>query len=352
MTLKPESTWKFGRRQALRGAALGSLGLAGAALIGCGSKKPASPTESKPAAGASTAAPGAATPAVKRGGRLQLMMNGDPPTFDMHTETTTLVNTPVSPLYNQLIRADPKFGVEKPDGMIPDLATSWEIARDGLAYTFKLAPNVKFHDGTPFSSADVKATIERNQNPPKGSTMPRQGQFAALSSMETPDTNTFVLKLSRPVSPLSLLPILGQGWMSVYSKKDIDGGFDYKKKTNGTGPFRMTAYERGSRLTFERNKDYFVKDRPYLDGLDLFIIPVAATQLASTQAGAIHVNTLASKADQDSLQKVMGDKADYLTEKGLGFVCINFNTQRRPGRTRESASRCHCSRTAPTQSRC
>src|SRR6266851_5330798 len=92
------------RRDVLRGAAFGGAGLAGAALIGCGGSDstPASSSANKPTA------PGSApvTAAVKPGGRLNLTQAGEPPSFDLHLESTTYTNFATSPSYNQLIKMD------------------------------------------------------------------------------------------------------------------------------------------------------------------------------------------------------------------------------------------------------
>src|SRR5207244_8864911 len=129
-------------------------------------------------------------------------------------------------------------------------------------YTFKMVQNAKFHDGTPFVAADVQASLQRQITPPKELLgPPRQGQLAVISKMETPDNYTLKMSMKQPVSPLSMLPILAQGWMVVYSKKDIDANFDFKKNINGTGPHRFKGYDRGNKVTYEHNKDYFVKNR-------------------------------------------------------------------------------------------
>ena len=317
-------TQHMNRRQVLRSAGIGSAGLAAAALVGCS----AAPTKSGSApAPASTAAQTSAS-APKTGGRLSLPTKNDPATFDMHASSTVLTTLATAPAYNQLVQYDPKDGDEPPDAIVPDLAQKWEISPDGMTYTFTLVKNAKFHDGTPFTSADAKASLESNQNPPKGLTRPRGPQLRPVKAYETPDDYTLSIKLSRPMSPLSMLPILGQSWMSMYSKKDIDGKFDFKTKFNGTGPYRLASYVRGNKVSFDRNKDYHVKDRPYLDGMDVFIIPNDATQVANIQSGAIHLSTQVGKLDIESLLKSMGDKATSASIPSYSPQAYNFNARR------------------------
>lgn len=335
---------RVGRRRILAGAATGGLSLVGAALIACGgdSKGTGTPAQSSGGTGATgTGAAGAgATSAVKKGGRFALAIDGDPPNFDMHAGTSSNTNYGTSPAYNQLVQFDPLVAVEGPKSIIADLADKWEISPDGMTYTFQLVKNAKFHDGTPFTSADVKASLERQKNPPTGLVAPRTGQLQGIQSMETPDPSTFVMKMGRPASPDSLLPILAQGWMSIYAKKDIDGKFDYKKGMNGTGPYRFKAYELGNRMTLDRNPEYFVKDQPYLDGVDVFIIPEASTRLAQFQSRNLALYS-SNITDNGVLTKAMGDKVVIHTVTGICYPSLNFNTQKAPWsdrRVREAVS--------------
>ena len=326
------ATQRLTRRRALRGAALGTAGLAGAALIGCGGTEegPAGNTGSGAATGG---APGAATAAAqaKRGGRIARAQAGDPVTFDQHGQSTNLVNRAASPMFNSLVQFDPQKSDEKSTDIIPDLADSWEIAKDGLTYTFKLKQGVKFHDGTPFVAGDVKASLDRQIKPPKGLVPPRKDQLATIKSMETPDDFTLKITMSRPTSPLSMLPILGQGWMSIYAQKDIaNAAFDWKNKANGTGPYRDMKYERGVKVTMERNKDYHVKDRPYLDGLDIYLMPQDSSRDAAFQAGQLHMLESMSTGSAASLKTAAGDKAIWNQRSSLGFSVLNYNTSKAP----------------------
>ena len=303
----------FSRRSVLRSAALGGTGLAAAALIGCGGGS----KDTKPSTAATTA-PGASPAAVtvKKGGRLAIQLAVDASTFDMRTTSNVAANYPAGLAFNQLVQFDPLIGNEKPDGIIPDLATKWEIAPDGLKYTFTLVENAKFHDGTPFTAEDAKVTLESNWKPPKGLVSIKALQLEAIKSFEAPDAKTLVINLSRPMSRLSLLPILGQGLMPIYSKKDIAANFDFKTKMNGTGPYRFREYVKGNRLSFDKNKEYFVPDRPHMDGVDIFVIPDEATALANVQSGSLDIYNRLSMDNLEQLKKVMGDKATYTSGVG------------------------------------
>lgn len=319
---------RVSRRAVLRGAAWGGVGLAASALIGCSSK-----TDSKGAAPGANAPSGTTAAAAvqgKSGGRLARAISNDPDTLDLHSSETSATMTPAAPLYNHLVQFDPMKVGDTPADIIPDLATSWEVAPDGMTYTFKLVQNAKFHDGTPFTSADVKASIERQQKPPDDLKIaPRSGMLQVIKSVETPDPYTVRLLTKQPTSPLSMLPMMGQGWMAIYSKKDIEAKFDYKAKGNGTGPFREIKINRGSNTTLQKNKEYHVKGRPFLDGLDLFNMPQESARDAALQAGQLHIGS-ANPATLGPLKSALGDKANYFERPDLVFDMLSFNTTKAP----------------------
>ncbi len=89
------------------------------------------------------------------------------------------------------------------------------MSDDGLTYRFALVPNVRFHDGSPLTSADIKATYERLRNPPAGSPAPRKALFDDISSIETPDPATVVFQLKQ--RNVSMLTVLANPWNCIYS---------------------------------------------------------------------------------------------------------------------------------------
>ena len=322
---------RLSRRGLLRGAALGGAGLAASALIGCGSKTGGGNASPAAPAGGAGAAAGAASPAQgKSGGRIARAINNDPDTLDLHSSETSATMTPAAPMYNNLVQFDPMKEGDTPADIIPDLATSWEAAPDGMTYTFKLVQNAKFHDGTPFTSADVKASIERQKTPPPDLKIaPRSGMLQVIKGIETPDPYTVRITTKQPTSPLSMLPMMGQGWMAIYSKKDIDAAYDYKAKGNGTGPFRDVKINRGANTTLQKNKDYHVKGRPFLDGLDLFNIPQESARDAALQAGQLHIGS-ANSATLGPIRTALGEKVNYFKRPDLVFDMMSFNTTKAP----------------------
>lgn len=109
----------------------------------------------------------------RRGGILNFAVGAEPPNYDCHANTSFAFTHPVRPHYNTLLRFVPD-NYPQVEG---DLAESWEVSDDGLTYTFHLRQGVQFHDGSPFTSEDVRATYDRLRNPPDGVVSIRQASL-------------------------------------------------------------------------------------------------------------------------------------------------------------------------------
>src|SRR5688500_12603692 len=147
----------------------------------------------------------------KAGGLLKFAVGAEPPNYDCHAQTSFAFIHPVRPHYNTLL----KFDTAKYPAIKGDLAESWTVSKDGLTYTFKVRRGVKFHDGSNFTSDDIKATYERIRKPPKGVLSLREAAYADIASIETPDAATVVFKLSKPNA--SMLANFASPWDCVYS---------------------------------------------------------------------------------------------------------------------------------------
>src|SRR5438132_7886006 len=131
-----------------------------------------------------TTAATAQTP--KRGGILNFAVVAETSGYDCHASQTFALLHPITPQYSLLVR----WNATENSQIVGDLAKSWTIAPDGLTYTFTLHDGIKFHDGSPLSSADIKATFERIANPPEGVISVRKERFADVAGIETPDPAT------------------------------------------------------------------------------------------------------------------------------------------------------------------
>ena len=170
----------------------------------------------------------------RRGGVLLAVIGADPPSLDPHQESTFANIELVAPLYSTLLQLDP-YHYPK---IIGDLATEWKISPDGLTYTFKLHPDVKFHDGSPLTSADVKASYDKIIFPPQGVRSVRKNAYTEITQIDAPDPTTVVFKLKFPSA--SLLANLASPWNVIFPKKYLDQDPNYfKTHAIGSGPVQV-----------------------------------------------------------------------------------------------------------------
>src|SRR6058998_397534 len=250
----------------------------------------------------SAAVQAAETP--RRGGILLAVIGADPPSLDPHQESTFATLQLVAPLYSTLLQTDP-FDYPK---IIGDAASEWKISPDGLTYTFKIRPGIKFHDGSPLTAVDVKATYDKILFPPEGVRSIRKHHYSAIASVEAPDPSTVVFKLKFPSA--SLLVNLASPWNVIFPKKYLDRDRNYfKNNVVGSGPFKFKSYTRGSTFEGERNPDYFVKDRPCLDGYKFFISPETSVRAAAIRSGRAHIEFRdLPLSEVEAITKNLGDK--------------------------------------------
>jgi peptide/nickel transport system substrate-binding protein len=252
----------------------------------------------------------AAVPAVqaaetpRRGGILLAVIGADAPSLDPHQEQTFATLQPVAPLYSTLLQIDP---YSYPN-VIGDVASEWTISPDGLTYTFKIRPGVRFHDASPLTAADIKATYDKIVFPPPGVRSIRQMHYTAIAGVEAPDPSTVVFKLKFPSA--SLLSNLASPWNVIYPKKYLDKDPNYfKANVMGSGPFRFKSYTRGSTFEGERNPDYFVKDRPYLNGYKFFVSTETSVRAAAIRSGRAYIEFRdLPNSEAEAIKKHLGDK--------------------------------------------
>jgi peptide/nickel transport system substrate-binding protein len=228
-----------------------------------------------------------ADPAIKRGGTLRFGVNSAPAHFDVHQSGTVGNVGAQGPMYDCLLRRDPRDG----QTIIPDLAQRWEVSADGKRYTFHLRRGVKFHDGAPFTAEDVKATYDRIVSPPKGVVIPRTPLFSAVSEIVVLDPHRieFRLKESRPRA--FMLGAFASGWNIIVRKKSLDdNGGNLRQVMNypGTGPFRHVSRKDKEVWIMERNPDYWNKGLPYVDRLEIYNLPPFSPDLG----GALLTNRI------------------------------------------------------------
>ena len=217
-------------------------------------------------------------------GTLVFGTNPEPPTLTSAGTTagpTQLVSTKI---FDGLVTFDAQ-GAPR-----PQLATAWEWAPDHLALTFHLRPGVKWHDGKPFTSADIAYSLTQvwKKYHSRG-----RSTFANVTAVETPDPLTAVLRLSKP-SPY-LLSALGSAESQIVPAH-VYVGTDFLTNPAGnapigTGPFRFVEWQRGEFIRLARNPDYWDKSGPKLDGIVFKFYGDGAAAAAALETGEIHLST-------------------------------------------------------------
>lgn len=271
------------------------------------------------------AAPASAD-APKKGGILTFAVVAEPPTMDCHATGTFAMVHPVAPQYSTLLQFTGPHDNQKIEG---DLAESWEISKDGLTYTFKLRKGVKFHDGTDFTSADIKATYDRIVNPQEGVVSFRKAQHEDVKEIETSDPHTVVFKL-RQVN-MSMLLHFASPFNCVYSAAKLKQNPRYPEtEAMGTGAFKFVEYVKGSHWRAERFKDYFLKDRPYLDGYKAIFVRgnVVVNGLRGGQYDAEFRGRTPQERDQ--LVQAMGNNVTVQEGPWVTNILLTFNVERKP----------------------
>jgi peptide/nickel transport system substrate-binding protein len=228
----------------------------------------------------------------RRGGELVYAVVGSPPTTDCHAGTSFAVLHYISPHYSQLVRFDPE-DFAKVKG---DLAESWDVSEDGRTYTFRLRPNVVFHDGTKLTSADVKASFDRITAPPPGVVSAIRAHYANIAAVEAPNPGTVVFRLHRPQAPF--LGLIANPFACILSAAKLAQDPTYpSKEVMGSGPFRFVEHVAGSHWVGRRFEQYFVPERPYLDGF----------RAVSFAQGSAIANALQGDTKADDDKEVAGN---------------------------------------------
>jgi len=262
----------------------------------------------------------------KHGGVLTVHMTSEQRILNAALRASTGVYVIASKIMDPLVDLDAD-GQPK-----PMLATGWDTSADGKTITFRLREGVQWHDGKPFTSADVQYTAmelwKKHLN--YGSTLQLH-----LEAVDTPDVHTAVFRYSRTM-PIGLLlralPDLGYvAPRHIYEGTNV---LDNPANTApiGTGPFRFVRYERGQYVMAERNPDYWRKGRPYLDRIMWRFITDKAAAVAALEAGQILLSVYSSLALAD-LDRLKADSSFIVTTKGNEGNAVNntieFNFRRK-----------------------
>jgi peptide/nickel transport system substrate-binding protein len=229
-------------------------------------------------------------PTPKSGGSLNVMQREDlPQGFAIHETQTHSTVWPSMPCFNNLVLYDPMKKQESLDTIIGELAEKWSWQDNYRNLVFFLRKGVKWHDGQPFTSKDVKFTFDMVREAPDAAAKlrinPRKDWYANIQSIETPDDHTVVFHLKRPQP--SILMMLASGYSPVYAAHVPPAS--YRTACIGTGPYKFKEWRKGEFVEYVKNPDYWVKGRPYLDGLKYIVIAERGTRTAALQSGAVDI---------------------------------------------------------------
>jgi len=249
---------------------------------------------------------------------LQFGLSGNPDTLDPHATSGTLTFQTIRSFYDTLVEPD-RSGV-----ISPALAESWAISDDGLEWTFRLRDGVVFHNGDRFTSADVRATLDRLLDPRTAS--PKASEFAAIDSITTPDPLTVVLRLSEPAAPL--LASFASGWGAILPASLVESGHDFGREPVGTGPFRFVEWVQDSRIVMERNEAYWMTGYPRVAGVTINVIPENAVQVQGLIRGDLHAVDSVNQPDLALLRT--NDRIVVEQDLSALVMVLAMNTQRDP----------------------
>lgn len=248
------------------------------------------------------------TPVPQAGGVVNVAIQPEPSSLMLPLVQNAPTQRIAGNIFEGLLRYDSKLNPQ------PQLARSWTISPDGLTYTFHLQPGVKWHDGEPFSSADVvfSADVFLRQTNPRVRAI-----LAHVARIEAPDKDTVVFTLKEPfpafiqafeVATITIVP------------KHLYAGTDFQNNPHnnhpiGTGPFMFDRWVRGSVIKLKRNPHYYEPGKPYLDAIYWHVIPDAFARAAAYENGTLDIMPAGSveSFDLDRLQKLPNT---CLTEKG------------------------------------
>ncbi len=213
----------------------------------------------------------------RRGGSLTIVLQSEP---------TALISAFTVVTWSLSVSAKVIEGLLDYDNDIspkPQLATKWDIAPDGLTYTFALRPGVKWHDGQDFTAADVAFSILLLKRlHPRG-----RSTFANVTAVDAPDPLTAIIRLAKP-APYLIKALVGAE-TPILPKHLYDQGDPVQNPANnapiGTGPFRFKEWSRGSYAIYERNQTYWDPGKPYLDRLIVKFVPDPAARSVLFETG-------------------------------------------------------------------
>jgi len=219
----------------------------------------------------------------KPGGVFHIYHRDSPGSTSIHEGATNSINVPFMPVFNNLVIYDQHIAQNSLDDVRPELAESWAWSADKKTLTFKLRQGVKWHDGKPFTSADVKCTFDllMGKSQQRFRQNPRKAWYNDVNDVTTNGDYEASFNLKRPQP--SLLALLASGYTPVYPCHVTPA--EMRTHPIGTGPFKFVEFKANESIKLTRNENYWKKGLPYLDGIEFTIIPNRSTAILAFIAG-------------------------------------------------------------------
>ncbi len=280
------------------------------ALAACGGNKETTPS-TEPTTDPGTTEETPATEEATAGGDFVFVTGSDAPTLDPHGMNDTATTNATAQIFERLTDYEA-------DGSVYGLLATEFEALDELTWEFKLRQGVKFHDGTDFTANDVKASIERLIAPETAS--PRAFILNMVEEVVVVDDHTVQIKTNIPFAPLPahLAHNAGSIIPAHAIEEENNGGKTINEHPIGTGPFKLTAWDRGAEIKMERNEDYW-GEKANLDTLTFKVVPEDSTRIAMLETGeanavlvgAPDVQRVEAMSQLDTV-RIHGTRMDYL----------------------------------------
>ncbi len=261
----------------------------------------------------------------KQGGTLRMYQRDNPPSASIHEGATFSMNAPFMGIYNNLITYDTTKPKDTLETIIPELATKWAWSDDKKSLTFTLQPGVKWHDGKPFTAADVKCTFElvAGRATDKLRTNPRRTLYENVLEVVPNGDLEVTFKLGRP--QISLMNMLASGYTPIYPCHV--NAATMRTKPIGTGPFKLAEFKQNEIIRLTRNTEYWKPGRPYLDGIEMPIITNRSTAMLAFIAGRLDL-TFPSEVTQQVRKDITTQAPKAICHAGPVNVSTNLIVNR------------------------
>jgi peptide/nickel transport system substrate-binding protein len=226
---------------------------------------------------------GGAAVAQKQGGTLRVWHRDSPANMSIFEEGTISIVAPIMGVFNNLVMFDPNVEQNTMASIVPDLAELWSWNEDGTELTFNLRSGVKWHDGEPFTAADVKCTFDLVQGKTKEKLRvnAREAWWLNLNEVTIKGDGQATFHLKRPQP--AFIELIASGFTPIYPCHVSPA--QMRAHPIGTGPFKFVEFKPNQSIKVARNPDYWKPGLPYLDGVEWTIIPNRSTALLAFLAG-------------------------------------------------------------------